>query len=117
MKVLLLFVLLSSFTYAADCYEELSQKYSSSSRVFHLSESEVEEYYTLDENKAQTIVDIIMKKNTSCSLKDLKNEAKSYCYDFKSARTCEVLTDVGYFIVHRSSIGHFEHSIIWTRWD
>ncbi len=79
----------------------------------------MEEYDELDEGKALEVVALLVKRETKCELKDILTENdKVVCVDLpRSRHTCEVPTSIGYFLVHRSSFGSFDHSIIWTRWD
>jgi hypothetical protein len=116
-----IFIVLSFFfipSAFADCYQEISLDYSRSSRTFYLAPDEVEEYPALNEEKAMLVVDILLKRETSCELKDVVNSIEpASCHKFRSGVTCEVLTNLGYFIVHRSAYGTFDHSVIYTRWD
>lgn len=114
---LTLFVLIPTFSFA-DCYEEIT-KGSYSSRVFRLESHEMEEYEVFDEVAAEKAINLLLKRETSCELKDVRSDfMETNCNVFPhSGVTCEVPTTLGYFIIHRSSYGSFDHSIIYTRWD
>jgi hypothetical protein len=100
-----------------DCYLEITQDATRSSRMFYLSPNEVTEYESLGEEQAAMVMDILLKRETSCSYNDVKREAGISCYKLRTGMTCEILTTIGYFILHRSSYGNFDHSVIYTRWD
>lgn len=114
---IIFFIFLTNFA-IADCYFEITLNGTRSSRVFHLAPNEVEEYDYLNEEKALHVLSILLKRETSCQLSEIiKLENPATCYQLRTGKTCEVLTQVGYFIIHRSSYGVFDHSIIYTRWD
>lgn len=117
-KLILTLSVLLPHSVFADCYEEIT-KGSLSSRVFRLESDEMEEYEVFDEAYAEKAIDLLLKRETSCELKEVKSESmQTNCYVFPHSRvTCEVPTTLGYFIIHRSSYGSFDHSIIYTRWD
>lgn len=100
-----------------DCYLEITQDATRSSRIFYLSPNEVNEYDILDNEQAAMVIDILIRRETSCSYNDIKREDGISCYKLRTGNTCEILTSIGYFILHRSSYGNFDHSIIYTRWD
>jgi hypothetical protein len=84
---------------------------------FHLGSAEVEEYDYLNEEMAIQVVDILLKKEISCSVNELLSQNPATCHRLRTGTTCEVLTKIGYFLIHRSAYGSFDHNIIWTRWD
>jgi hypothetical protein len=118
MRILIILSVFFSSLVKADCYLEITQNGSRSTRVFNLAPDEVDEYEVLNEEKALHVLSILIKRETSCKVEDiLKGEKPASCYHLRTGVTCEVLTTIGYFIIHRSSYGVFDHSIIYTRWD
>lgn len=103
----------------ADCYREITKDGSYSSKTFRLESHEMKEYEALNKKWAKEAVDLVLRRETSCGLANVtKAGMLTTCYAFPhSDVTCEVPTSIGYFIVHRSSYGSFDHSIIYTRWD
>ena len=122
MKTTILALVLSLFALesqaqAEKCLLSLSNNYSRDMAIFHLNGSDVKEYDILDEQMALHVVDMLLKKHTECLPHDLGPKIVSECKSFGTNVVCEVKSGVGYFIVHRGSFGHFEHSITWARWD
>jgi hypothetical protein len=122
MKSIMLALILCFFAFESraqseKCLLSLSSNYSRDMAVFHLNGSAVEEYAVLNEQMAVHVVEVLLKNQTECSMQDLGPKIVSECKSFGSNVVCEVKSGVGYFIVHRGSFGHFEHSITWARWD
>ena len=121
MKTFLFFlVLLSSFSVWAQeqqCASALSRNFSQDMAVFYLRGNEVEEYDLLTPQKAIHVVDVLLKRESPCTIESLGPSLKAECKSFGANVVCEVRTTIGYFLVHRGSFGHFEHSVVWARWD
>lgn len=117
--LILLFSVLSSTFALADCYDQITLQGQLSSRVFKLTTDEFPEYDKLNPKMAALVVDTLLRRETSCNMKTAQmNEAKISCVKMPiSGVTCEVPTNIGYFIVHRNSFGSFDHSIMYARWD
>ena len=101
------------------CRQSISKNYTQDSAVFRLNGGEVIEYESLNPETAVYVVDTLLKSKTNCAYKDIeeKNQIAANCTRLSTSTVCEVKTLIGYFIVHRSSFGHFEHSVTWARWD
>jgi hypothetical protein len=122
MKTSILVLILCLFAFESNAHPEkcllsLSSNYSRDMVVFHLNGNAVVEYEALNEQMAVHVVGVLLKNQTECSMEDLGSKIVSECKSFGSNVVCEVKSGVGYFIVHRGSFGHFEHSITWARWD
>ncbi|MFZ4715337.1 MAG: hypothetical protein ACOYL6_16560 [Bacteriovoracaceae bacterium] len=123
MNYFILLMLLFNFSHSfaqdqvSSCYYKISLNHSMNSRVFHLTSSEVQEYEVLNEEMAISTIDLLLKKEINCSVETLLYANPITCYKLKTGITCEVLTSIGYFIIHRSAYGSFDHNVIWTRWD
>jgi len=118
-KLLLPMLLLMSFNAFSECYEQITQNGSYSSRVFKLEADEFSEYDKLTPKVAAQLVDTLLRRETSCYFEKVGGSLKDIsCTKMpRSGTTCEVPTSLGYFIVHRNSYGSFDHSIMYTRWD
>jgi len=119
-----LFFLLSLSTFPSwaqnqeqQCVSALSRNFSQDMAVFYLRGNEVEEYDQLNPQKAIHVVDVLLKRESTCTIESLGPSLKTECKSFGANVVCEVRTNIGYFLVHRGSFGHFEHSVVWARWD
>ena len=121
----IIFVLALSFlsvsVWAQDdekCIASLTKNYSQDLTVFRLDSDDIDEYDQFNPESAIHVVDVLLQKETPCTIKDVKDtQFRSECKSFGSNTVCEVRTSIGYFLVHRGSFGHFVHSVVFGRWD
>jgi hypothetical protein len=110
--------ILVSFSAMADCYYEITLQHTKSSRMFYLAPNEIDESLPFEEKTALLIIDSILQKETSCRIQEVTRvEIPVTCYKLRVGSICEVLTELGYFLIHRSIYGSIDHSVIYTRWD
>ncbi len=121
-KIVFLILLIGSFSSWAQtqnhqCMSVLSRNFTHNMAVFYLRAKELEEYDILNGDNALIVLDVLLKKECSHSVEGLGQALDVECKSFGVNVVCEVRTPIGYFLIHRGSFGHFEHSVVWARWD